>query len=57
LPAGIRRLTWASVIEERVTNFETALARSMTQSAAILPAIHEDGAEIRASNAAPNATS
>jgi hypothetical protein len=39
------------LIEERVTNVEAALARFMEQSAAILAAIHEDIAEIRASNA------
>lgn len=39
------------LIEERVTNVEAALARFMDRSAAILAAIHEDIAEIRASNA------
>lgn len=37
--------------EERVDRLETALARFMEESARILAAIHEDIAEIRASNA------
>lgn len=39
------------VIEERVTNVETALARFIEQSSVIVAAIHEDISEIRASNA------
>ncbi len=39
------------LIEERVTNVEAALARFMEQTSMILAAIHEDIAEIRASNA------
>ena len=39
------------VTEERVINLEAALARFMEQSSMILAAIHEDIAEIRASNA------
>jgi hypothetical protein len=39
------------IIEERVINLEAALAKFMEQSSVILAAIHEDIAEIRASNA------
>ncbi len=39
------------LIEERVINVEAALARFMEQTSMILAAIHEDIAEIRASNA------
>lgn len=39
------------VTEERVINLEAALAKFMEQSSVILAAIHEDIAEIRASNA------
>jgi Holliday junction resolvase len=39
------------ITEERISDLETALARFMEQSSVILAAIHEDIAEIRASNA------
>jgi hypothetical protein len=39
------------ITEERVVNVETALARFIEQSSRIVAAIHEDVAEIRASNA------
>jgi len=39
------------VTEERVINLEATLARFMEQSSVVLAAIHEDIAEIRASNA------
>ena len=39
------------LVEERVTNLEEVLAKFMEQSSVILAAIHEDIAEIRASNA------
>ena len=39
------------LVEERVTNLEEVLAKFMEQSSVFLAAIHEDIAEIRASNA------
>lgn len=39
------------ITEERVTNLEKSLTRFIEQSSVILAAIHEDIAEIRASNA------
>lgn len=39
------------IIEERVVNLEAALAKFMEQTSVVVAAIHEDVAEIRASNA------